>query len=291
MNWQPICDHISAATNTPFVLKNQRVSGGGCINQSYVLESKNGQRYFVKLNRREYADMFVAEAEGLAEIVASATVRVPAPLCWGESAGHAYLVLEYLDLRGSADGARLGEQLVAMHRVQGAYFGWHRDNTIGTTPQHNRARSDWLEFWRDQRLGFQLELAARNGYGGVLQSQGETLLTVLADFFDGYSPQPSLLHGDLWSGNQANAGCPVLFDPAVYYGDREIDIAMSELFGGFPPAFYQAYQSAWPLDPGYKTRKTLYNLYHILNHLNLFGGAYLGQAVRMSAALLQERRG
>jgi fructosamine-3-kinase len=147
-----------------------------------------------------------------------------------------------------------------------------------------------VSFWRTQRLQFQLELAAQQGHGGRLQSQGEKLLDAFPALFAGYSPQPSLLHGDLWSGNYAftRAGEPTIYDPAVYYGDREADIAMTELFGGFGADFYAAYQADFPLDAGYGVRKTLYNLYHILNHLNIFGDSYRSQAYRMMDTLLLE---
>ena len=177
-----------------------------------------------------------------------------------------------------------------MHQQPQAYFGWHIDNTIGSTPQHNDREHDWPTFWQQQRLAKQLTFAANNGAGGSLQKKGQKLLENLAVFFDGYTPIPSLLHGDLWSGNAAadEQGNPVMFDPASYYGDRETDIAMTELFGGFNTDFYSAYQAEYPLDSGYKVRKTLYNLYHILNHFNLFGGGYQSQAESMIDILLAE---
>ncbi len=168
--------------------------------------------------------------------------------------------------------------------------GYISGNTIGSTPQYNQRDNDWVHFWQQQRLGSQLQLAAANGYGGTLQTQGEQLLARLGEFFCDYRPQASLLHGDLWGGNAAAdaKGQPVLFDPACYYGDREADIAMTELFGGFGSDFYAAYQAEFPLDAGYKTRKTLYNLYHIINHVNLFGSGYLSQANAMLGKLLAE---
>jgi protein-ribulosamine 3-kinase len=176
-----------------------------------------------------------------------------------------------------------------MHRATSGRFGWHRDNTIGATPQLNAWESDWIVFWQTYRLGYQLDLAARSGHGGQLQRRGGLLLERLPALFD-HAPVPSLLHGDLWGGNFSGdaEGNPVIFDPACYYGDREADLAMTELFGGFSGRFYSAYRAAWPLDPGYDTRKTLYNLYHILNHLNLFGGGYGSQAERMIDRLLAE---
>ena len=178
-----------------------------------------------------------------------------------------------------------------MHRTTRAEFGWVRDNTIGATPQPNTPDPDWVRFWARQRLGFQLALAARNGHGGALQRLGETLLGRLPDLLD-HAPAPSLLHGDLWGGNLGymRDGEPVIYDPAVYYGDREADLAMTELFGGFGGDFYAAYREAWPLDPGYASRRDLYNLYHVLNHLNLFGGGYLGQALNLLGRLLAQVR-
>jgi fructosamine-3-kinase len=232
------------------------------------------------------------EASGLAELAEANAVRVPQVICHGIAAGHAYLVLEYLPLGARGDAVQLGRQLALQHRVSAAQFGGSRDNWIGATPQPNAWRDGWVDFWRTQRLGFQLRLAVENGYGGALQQDGETLLAHLDAFFAGYTPAPSLLHGDLWGGNHGFLpdGMPVLFDPAVYFGDRECDLAMSELFGGFAPDFYAAYREAWPLDAGYAVRKTLYNLYHILNHANMFGGGYAAQAQRMIAQLLAHIR-
>jgi len=213
-------------------------------------------------------------------------------VCVGKNHSNAYIVMEYIAIGGSGRKQSieaLGHQLASMHRVTKAQYGWFRDNTIGSTPQINTVNDDWIHFWRERRLAFQLDLAARKGYGGRLQQKGELLLTKLQGFFS-QPPPASLLHGDLWSGNYAisDTGEPVIFDPAVYYGDREADLAMTELFGGFPASFYAAYNGAYALDEGYAVRKTLYNLYHILNHLNLFGGGYGGQAERMIEQLLSE---
>ncbi len=289
--WPAVAARIAEAIAAPFSLDRVSSIGGGCINDAHVLEG-GGRCYFVKVNRAERADMFAAEAEGLAEILATGTVRVPEPVCHGVEEGTAWLALEYVELGGRGNGADLGRRLAAMHRVTSPRFGWKRDNTIGSTPQPNALNPDWIAFWREQRLGFQLRLAARNGFRGRLQSQGERLLESLTPLFDGYAPTPSLLHGDLWGGNYGydRSGAPVLFDPAVYYGDREADLAMTELFGGFPAAFYAAYESAWPLDPGYRVRKQLYNLYHVLNHANLFGGGYGSQAESLMDRLLAELR-
>ncbi len=282
--WTAICADITATTGHGFVPIEERAIGGGSINDAWLLADAH-QRYFVKLNSPALLDMFVAEAEGLQEMSSTDTIRVPQPVCYGTADGYSYLVMEYIDRgAGNADShTQLGEQLAAMHRHTAECFGWHRDNTIGSTPQPNDWHSDWLIFLREQRLGFQVELALRKGAGRQLRRLADRLLAGLDYFFQSYKPEASLLHGDLWSGNYSisDTGEPLIFDPAVYYGDREADLAMTELFGGFPSVFYTAYQQAWPLDPGYKQRKALYNLYHILNHFNLFGGGYEGQAINM----------
>ncbi len=287
-DWSRIAEQIAAASGAPFEPRQPRHLGGGCINSAAVLDD-GGRRWFVKLNDASRLDMFEAECEGLAALAATDSIRVPRPLCCGVARGQAFIAMEYLPLKagGSGSAALAGEQLAAMHRSTAPAHGWHRDNTIGATPQRNRQDADWVRFWRDQRLGFQLDLALGNGYGGRLQQRGALLLERLGALLD-HAPAPSLLHGDLWGGNFGAdaAGNPVIFDPACYYGDREADIAMTELFGGFGSRFYAAYNAAWPLDSGYQTRKTLYNLYHILNHLNLFGGGYGSQAERMIDRLL-----
>ncbi|WP_426993437.1 fructosamine kinase family protein [Methylomonas sp. CM2] len=286
-----LIQHLQQTTGR--TLQNPRIAsvGGGDINAAYRLRA-DGVDWFVKLNRASLADMFAAEAAGLRELRESDTVEVPEPICHGRFADQSYLVLHFVELGPlhSTAAGRFGEALAALHRIRQPWFGWHRDNTIGSTPQFNRRADDWVEFWRDRRLGEQLRIAAENGHGGPLQSLGERLRERVGEFFSDYRPHPSLLHGDLWGGN---AGCdaqgqPLMYDPACYYGDREADIAMTELFGGFSRDFYAAYQREYPLDSGYKTRVTLYNLYHILNHLNLFGGGYQSQAKRMMEQLLAE---
>ncbi|MDP1636377.1 MAG: fructosamine kinase family protein [Gallionellaceae bacterium] len=281
---------ISAATKRQFVLLRSTPVGGGSINEALLIEGADNSRYFLKLNDAQHHAMFIAEVAGLAAIAATNTIRVPRPIAHGIVEGRSYLVLEHLQLSSRGDTHLLGEQLAALHRCTARRFGFSQDNFIGTTPQPNGWNADWIAFWRDQRLGFQLRLAAENGYGGELQKKGAELLDALPAFFNAYTPQPSLLHGDLWNGNHACLadGTPTVFDPAVYYGDRECDIAMTELFGGYPPDFYAAYRAAWPPDSGYAVRRDLYNLYHILNHANLFGGGYLMQAERLIQKLLAE---
>jgi fructosamine-3-kinase len=286
-----VADAISRATGHDFKATVLTPIGGGDINQTFSIDNRS-RRYFVKVNQAGCLPMFDAEVDALRALAATHSVRVPQPIVSGIVAGQAFLVLEHLELRGGGDAALLGEQLAQLHRMPHPRFGWAHDNWIGSTPQRNAWQHDWIAFWREQRLGFQLELAAQNGYSGALLRDGETLLARFDALFDGYTPVPSLLHGDLWGGNHGYLvdATPVVFDPALYVGDRECDLAMSELFGGFAPDFYAAYRASWPLHAGYAVRKTLYNLYHILNHANLFGGGYAAQAARMIAQLLAEIR-
>lgn len=265
-----------------------------------VADAPDNLRRFRKTGSAAQLPMFAAEIEGLAALRATHAVRVPETIGAGETAsGEAWLELEYLELAplDRTSGARLGEQLAAMHRRTGleenATYGWPRDNFIGGTPQSNQSHRTWAGFFAAERLRPQLAMARRNGMARPLFEQGERLADSLGAFFLDYRPLPSLLHGDLWSGNAAQLvdGTPVIFDPAVHRGDREADLAMTELFGGFPESFYAAYRAAWPLDPGYERRKTLYNLYHVLNHFNLFGPGYLNQARRMIEWLAAELRG
>lgn len=292
-NWTQVAAAITAATGMAFHVRGARALGGGCINAAVLLEGRP-DRYFVKLNDSTGLGMFAAEAAGLAELARAGALRVPRPVCHGTAEGRAFLVLEYLELGPAGANAqeRLGRGLAALHRTTRLHYGWDRDNTIGSTPQRNRPHDRWPDFWREERLGVQLRLAEQNGYGGPLLAKGERLNEAVESLLGDRDPPASLLHGDLWSGNAGATGDgePVIFDPAVYYGDREADLAMTELFGGFGPRFYAAYREAWPLDSGYEIRRTLYNLYHVLNHLNLFGGGYLAQAERLMDRLLAETR-
>ena len=279
--WEHIASRISDATGRTFLLKQKSAVGGGCISEAWLLESGSG-RYFAKTGRHS----FEPEASGLDAL--GRALKTPAVICLGSFNGINWLVLEHIDMKsGASRFDLLGEQLASMHAVSAREFGWNQDNLIGSTPQINSPSPDWIEFWKTRRLGFQFDLARKKGHAF---RRAERLLEMLEAFFSDYSPPPSLLHGDLWRGNAGfdPSGRPVLFDPAVYCGDREADMAMTELFGGFPQAFYAAYNTVLPLDPGYKTRKKLYNLYHILNHLNLFGGSYLAQAESTINDLLSE---
>ncbi len=317
--WTQIAARIAEATGEDFQINNRRSVSGGCINQGYAVVG-NSATYFVKLNKASQIQMFEAEALGLKQMLETKTIRVPKPICFGTTTDFAYIVLEWLELGGGNNTKyweQMGCQLAAMHRakppqpkeklnvdrlnVEGSNhpfgntfgeqpsklqgeFGWNFNNTIGSTPQINNWTSDWGKFFTECRLSYQFQLARRRG--GLFPQQ-DRLLAAIPKLLD-HQPQPSLVHGDLWGGNAAvtTSGEPVILDPATYVGDREVDIAMTELFGGFPGAFYRGYNDVWPLDSGYKHRKILYNLYHILNHFNLFGGGYASQANRMIEQIL-----
>lgn len=280
MDWEAIGRAIADAVGVRWSPGRAWPVGGGDINSAFRYEA-GGQAWFVKINRAERLPMFEAEAAGLRLLAQPGGPRVPAVMTSGQAGGFAFLVLEYIPLKAANAEvqARLGERLAVLHSVTAPRFGWERPNTIGTTPQDNTPAVSWVDFYRERRLRPQLELAAANGHA-ALQREAAPLLEQLEAFFAGYRPQPSLVHGDLWSGNAAAsmAGEPVIFDPACYFGDRETDIAMTELFGGFTASFYDAYRAASPLDAGYSVRRDLYQLYHVLNHLNLFGGGYLARA-------------
>ena len=285
--WNTIAQHISQSTHRAFQVRDRRSVGGGSINQAYSI-TDGEHTYFLKLNQASQAAMFEAEALGLKQIAESLTIRAPAPICWGVADSSAYIVMDWFDFGYGGESAwqMMGRQLAAMHRVRSAKgFGWNQQNTIGATPQKNPWTATWAEFFGEHRIRYQFQLASRRG--GHFPRQ-EALLAAIPSLLAGHDPHPGLVHGDLWSGNAAvtKTGEPVLLDPAVYFGDREVDIAMTELFGGFPTAFYRGYEEAYPLEDGYQQRKILYNLYHILNHFNLFGGGYGSQANRMIDQLL-----
>lgn len=288
MTWPEIDHHISQITGEKFVSNQHLPISGGCINQSYAI-SNSKITYFVKLNQASQKSMFIAESLGLQQIYNTQTIRVPKPLCWGITKTSSYIVLEWLEMTNGNHQSWLdmGRKLAAMHKFStNKGFGWDMDNTIGSTPQINNFHTSWSEFYLQNRLNYQLQLAKKQG--GIFP-QADKLLAAIPQLFADYQIQPSLVHGDLWSGNVGFTieNEPVIFDPATYFADREVDIAMTELFPGFPLAFYQGYQEVFPLDQGYEYRKPLYNLYHILNHFNLFGGSYSSQANRMIEKILQ----
>jgi fructosamine-3-kinase len=294
--WHSIEQQIAAALNQDLGKTQRQSVGGGSINQAYWLKGVRSQ-VFVKLNQASQLSMFEAELAGLTAMQATQTIRVPQPICCGIAESYAFIAMEAIPLsRQNTPQAwyQMGCNLALLHQAPQAIpelkpdtkrFGWHRDNTIGSTSQPNPWTEHWLDFWAEHRLGYQFHLARRQG---VQFARATNLMAHLPRLLNDHHPCPSLVHGDLWTGNAAlsQTGEPVIFDPATYWGDREVDIAMSRLFGSFPATFYQGYQATYPLPLGYERRQTLYNLYHILNHVNLFGGSYAAQAQNMIDQIL-----
>ena len=274
--------------------------GGGCIHLAWQLELRDGSRRFAKTNRAALLPVMEAEADGLAALQAAAgsagsaadLPTIPEPLALAELEGEAVLLLSWLDLGGNhSQGWReLGRGLARLHRASlnsgDGRFGWHCSNFIGSGPQHNNWHCSWAEFFSEQRLGVQLQLAAE---AGRAIPQVQALLEEVPHWLAAHEPEACLVHGDLWSGNAGllHGGGGAVFDPAVYRGDREVDLAMARLFGGFPAAFFDGYEQEWPLPAGHHQRVELYSLYHLLNHANLFGGGYWQQSTACIQGLLR----
>ena len=282
-----IARELQALTGLKCAAAPARTVGGGSINHCYRWEA-GSTALFVKVAGAEARDRFSAEAAGLGELAAAQALRVPRVLACGSSPQAAFLALEWLEAAAPADDSerRLGEGLARLHAVTAPRFGWTRDNHIGRTPQRNAWSDDWAAFFAAQRLEPQLRLAAANGFAAQL-GPTERLLERVPLLLRGHRPRASLLHGDLWGGNWLAMPCgePVIYDPAVYFGDAETDLAMSRLFGGFGRAFYEAYAAAVPPAEGAAQRALLYNLYHVLNHANLFAGGYIRQSRELIAQL------
>lgn len=264
-------------------VRSERAVGGGMINETRQLLLTNGKSFFLKVNSRAHSDLFVEEARGLLALRETTGPRVPAPLGLFEKGDHQYLLMEWIEAGrpGGDFWTRFGGALAQLHRTnRSPRCGFFGDNHIGTTDQPNGWMVSWHDFFGERRLLFQVELARKHGRADAAMEQGvRSLIKKLPDLVpDLDEGGASILHGDLWGGNYmaSTENEPVVIDPAVYYGHREADLAMSELFGGFSPEFYRAYQAEWPLVPGYEQRRDIYNLYHLLNHLNLFGGSYAG---------------
>lgn len=264
--------------------------GGGCINDARILLLEGGGRLFAKHNASAPEGLFEREAEGLLALAEPGVLRVPRDPVAGHTGGTSFLVMEAVPTGRPRAGffADFGRHLAHLHRETirrtSEPFGFPHDNYIGSTPQPNGWTASWPAFFRERRLGFQLGLARRKGLSDdPLHRLGERLLDRLDDWLDVPEEPACLLHGDLWSGNflSDDAGEPVLIDPAAYYGHREADLAMTELFGGFDHSFYDAYEAEWPLPPGSPERREIYKLYHLLNHLNLFGRSYRARCMEI----------
>lgn len=276
--WQIIASQISEATGTDFSIFDKKPLAGGDINQAFQI-TDGYKSYFVKLNDRAKLDMFRCEWNSLEHLYRTQTLQIPQPICCGTTPTISFLVLEYLEF-GPADEQdwnMLGRQLAHLHLSHNQpMYGWDEDNFLGTCVQPNAWHKKWSTFFAEQRIGWQLKLLEEKGirFGDIEEIIGAIKLRLA-----NHHPRAALLHGDLWRGNLAFCDhVGVLFDPASYFGDRETDIAMSELFGQFPQVFYRGYEAVWPLEEGYTERREIYNLYHLLNHVNHFGEPYVEQA-------------
>jgi protein-ribulosamine 3-kinase len=264
----------------PIILSAHMV-GGGCIHNTVKLNTSVGP-YFLKWNATPKSGMFSGEADGLARISSTDTVKVPQVYHYADRNDDepGYILMEWIEPGDkNFDPAILGEKLAKLHQTISGNraYGLDTDNFIGISSQINSWSEDWVAFFRDRRISFQMNLAIQKGkLSGSRRVKLEKILGKLKQFLGGIRRQPALLHGDLWAGNiiSGPGSEPYLIDPAVYYGDREAELSYTELFGGFSSRFYQAYHSTWPLEPGYSERRDLYNLYHLLNHLNIFGESY-----------------
>lgn len=292
--WHSIEQAISIETGKPFYISTtQEISLGGTKASAFtsLLDNKapplnltfkvsDGQRcYFIKINNKDYLENFQAEAYSLKQLNTLANIASPKVATLGTSLDKSFLVLDYIDFSKAKPilWYQLGQQLAQMHyETRHGQFGWQHDNYIGSTIQPNQWSSNWTTFFADQRIAWQLQLLSERS---IVLGNIEHIAQVCHDALLHHQVTPCLVHGDLWQGNTGFSGeQAMIFDPACYYGDREVDIAMTELFGHFPDDFYHGYQAEYPLDEGYGQRKLVYNFYHILNHANIFGGIYIDQA-------------
>ncbi|CAH0525889.1 fructosamine kinase family protein [Vibrio hippocampi] len=280
--WQAISDQLSDTLMFKFSIQERNKLSGGDINQCYMI-SDGDQRYFVKINDRDFLSKFEVEVDNLRALRETDTVHVPEVVLLGQTKECSFVILNYIPVKPldtPSANSQFGLELAKLHKWgEQVDFGFDFDNYIGATLQPNQWRKKWSRFFSEQRIGWQLQLLKEKQ---ITLTHIESFVELVNEQLCGHNPKPSLLHGDLWNGNVANtAFAPICYDPASYWGDRECDIAMTELFGGFSDEFYQSYESILPLEPGYEMRKPIYNLYHILNHCNLFGGNYLDQAKQL----------
>jgi protein-ribulosamine 3-kinase len=273
---------IAESTGDPATIASEQSLSGGCINDARRIELTDGRRFFLKSNKDPLPGLFEREAEGLAALAVSGAVRVPSLIGTGGGDGtcEPFIVLEMIEAgpRAADFSEAFGRGLAQLHRASTAdRYGFDADNYIGATPQPNKWADEWIEFWQEHRLGYQVRLAHDNGYGSAMGPLAQKMADRLDHWIGEPDEPPTLCHGDLWSGNYLvdQAGHAVLIDPATYYGRREADLSMTTMFGGFDSYFYGAYREAWPLADGWEARLDIYQLYHHLNHLNLFGTGYL----------------
>jgi len=299
MDWHNFSQHLSEQLGESIEIATSHSVAGGDIHQAYQLHTNQGN-LFIKMNQAGLLPLFETEMHNLNAITQSNTISCPKVKGVGiYQNNQAWLLMDYLNLTHTGDDYQRGRDIAFMHQqthFASQPFGWFEDNYIGHSLQKNQWHFNWVDFYGSQRLKPQLELAQLRGAHTELFDLGQQLIEALPFWFKDYTPKASLLHGDLWGGNSAFAidntqqTKAVIYDPASYYGDRETDIAMTELFGGFSADFYTGYHSVFPLDSGYAKRKPLYNLYHVINHFNLFGGGYEQQAIQLIQKLLQQSK-
>ena len=277
--WQAITQQLSDTLMFQFDLVEKTKLQGGDISESYMI-TDGKERYFVKLNDRNFLPNFEAEAENLRVLRESSSIHVPEHVLTGSTKDHSFIILNYLvtkPLDDATNSFKFGLELAKLHQWgDQKEYGFDIDNYLGCIVQPNNWTKKWCQFFAEQRIGWQLQLMHEKGVHLV---NIDEFVDVIKQRLANHTPRPALLHGNLWNENVANSPIgPICYDPATYWGDRECDIAMTELFNGFQPEFYQAYEEMLPLDFGYVERKDIYNLYHILNHYNHFGGHYLDEA-------------
>ena len=265
------------------IIDSQSLSGG-CISNTYKIKTNVGKIYFLKYNSSVNNDMFIKEAHGLQELNKASVIKSPDVICCDDD----YILLEQVEAgkKQKNFAEDFGRKFALLHNFTGEFYGFYEDNYIGSNPQINisqeNEKQDWAKFYLNKRILFQLQLAEETGNStSELRKSIAVLENKIDEIVVDNGEQPSLLHGDLWGGNYLvnEEGFACLIDPAVYYGNREADLAMTKLFGGFDSRFYGAYNEAFPLPDGYEYRENIYKLYHVLNHLNLFGGGYYSQAM------------
>ena len=267
-------------------IDSQRSISGGCINDAKIITTNSGNSYFVKTNSNSEKDIFLKEANGLRELAKANVIRVPNVIY----ADVDFIIIENIipQTKAKLFWENFGRDFARLHKFTSKFFGFYEDNYIGSTPQLNIPSEietvSWVDFYFNKRLLYQYKLAEKNGFASEeLRKVFFQLESKISSILIDCHAKPSLLHGDLWSGNfiTDETGYACLIDPAVYYGHREADLAMTKLFGGFDTRFYSAYDEEYPLVAGYEYRENIYKLYHVLNHLNLFGSGYYHQALSL----------
>jgi fructosamine-3-kinase len=276
--WHFISERISECIQQDFICDDIREVKAGDSHKAYKI-SDGKQHFFVKINEKIHLTNFEVEVDGLEHLSNTQLFKVPNFICTGLVSNHSFLVLEYINMSQGNEQSwfHFGQTLAELHKTQTQQmYGWQEDNFIGLTPQSNLWQKKWSCFFAEQRIGFMLQLLSEKG---LVLANIDTVVESIKSLLTGHNPKPSMLHGDLWQGNAGfHKNQPVLFDPAFYFGDRETDLAMTELFGRFPVQFYQGYADIWPLEVDYEYRKPIYQLYHVLNHALLFGGHYIESA-------------